>query len=81
MSEKTQAVDAFASAIASKTTYVGSGAAFAAFFTSIESWIPWFGVGLAVIGYITNLVFQARRDKREREEHEQKMKGGCNVKD
>lgn len=91
MSEKAHAVEVAVSAVASKTTYVSGGAALAAFFTSIESWVPWLGIGIALIGLLINLLFQSRRDRREREkaerekaEHEAQLKliqGKCSVKD
>lgn len=91
MSDKAHAVEAAVSAVASKTTYFSGGAAVAAFFSSIESWVPWLGIGIALIGLFINLYFQSRRDQREldkaqreKEEHAEHLKqlrGQCNVKD
>lgn len=83
MSEKAQVVEVVATAVAPKVTYVGSGAAVAAFFTSLEPWVPWLGVLIALIGLIVSVIFQIRRDRREARESQERIKmygGGC-VKD
>ena len=83
MSEKAQVVEAVATAVAPKFTYIGGGAAVAAFFTSLEPWVPWLGVLIALAGFIVTLYFQIRRDRREAKESQERIKmygGGC-VKD
>lgn len=63
--------DANVAAIASKVTYTGAG-------TSAVSWIfsSEFGIAagilLGTLGWLTNVWFQHRRDKREQEEHQQR---------
>lgn len=61
---KQEAFDATAAAISSKVTYTGATAATASWLLSSEFGVL-FGLLLGLLGLLTNLYFQHRRDKRE----------------
>lgn len=64
-SEHAQVVgEALAASAASKVTYAGSGSAVLGWFLSSEAAV-FFGILLGLAGFITNLVFSWRRDRRE----------------
>lgn len=58
--------------IASKTMYASGIASGVAWLASLD-WIGVVGTILAVVGFITNLYFRNKKDKREQAEHERKM--------
>lgn len=59
-------VEATVSSIASKGMGGGAGAAIFGWFTSNEG-MAFVGVSVTVLGFIVNLIFQLRRDRRELE--------------
>lgn len=73
MESATHSFDAAASAVASKVTYTGAGAAILGAITSSQASVA-VGILLGVAAYFTNLFFQWRRDRREREHHEAVMR-------
>lgn len=88
------AVEATASAMASKATmYTGGGASLLGFIGSVD-WLAVSGFLIAIAGFMLNAYYQFKRNKREETEsylrmqreqdrHEiemTKLKGGCNVK-
>ena len=66
------AIDATAATFGTKATYTGGGTAVVGGLTSNEL-LTIIGVVIAVLGFLTNLYFQARRDYREEREHERRM--------
>lgn len=64
-----EAMDVSAATVATKATYTGGGTAALAGLTANE-WLAIAGVVVAVLGFLTNLYFQRRRDLREEREHE-----------
>lgn len=71
--------DSAAISVATKTT-VGAGITGAYSWISSINWVGVISVLVAVIGLVTNLYFQRRRDKREHEEHVERlaqMRGQC----
>lgn len=66
------AIDAAAATFGSKATYTGGGAAVIGGVTSNEL-LTIVGVVVAVLGFITNLYFQHKRDMREEREHQRRM--------
>jgi hypothetical protein len=61
-----------ATTFSTKTTYAGGGTALVGGLTANE-WLTVIGVLIAVLGFLTNLYFQHRRDKREEREHKRRM--------
>lgn len=62
------AAEATASAVATKTTYAGSAATVGGWLVSSHA-IALIGLGLALLGFIVNLVFKIREDRRQSEVH------------
>jgi len=60
-------------AAASKATYTGAGTVGVGWLMSSEAAIL-IGLVLAVGGFVVNLLFSIRRDRREMREHEKKMR-------
>lgn len=70
--DRQDAIDAVGIATASKATKVGAGTTVLGWVLSSEFGVL-VGVVLGVLGLLTNLWFQHRRDKREQLEHEKRM--------
>lgn len=66
------AVDAAVASFASKTTTAGAATGAFGFLMS-STFFGLAGVFIAVVGFLVNLHFQRRRDKREQEEHLARM--------
>ena len=60
------------SAVATKTTYAGAGTSAIGWITSSEG-VAAIGLLLALLGFIVNLYFKIKQDKREAVEHEVRM--------
>lgn len=60
------------STIATKATYTGAGATAIGWITSSEG-VALIGLLLALLGFIVNLYFKIKQDKREAAEHEVRM--------
>jgi heme exporter protein D len=69
---KHSAVVGSATTFGTKATYAGSGTALIGGLAANE-WLAVVGVLIAVLGFLTNLYFQHRRDKREEREHQRRM--------
>ena len=70
---KAEVAEAGVISVASKTTYAGATTATLGWITSSEFGVL-VGLVVAVLGLLTNLWFQHRRDRREQIEHEKRMK-------
>lgn len=73
MSADQTALEATASAVATKVTYGGGITSFFGLITSIN-WLSLIGVIVAVLGLIINTYFQIKRDRREEAESNARMK-------
>ncbi|ENV48111.1 hypothetical protein P255_00990 [Acinetobacter brisouii CIP 110357] len=73
MSADQTAIEATASAVATKITYGGGAASFFGFVTAIN-WLSLIGVTVAVLGLIINTYFQIKRDRREEAESRARVK-------
>ncbi|MEQ4616714.1 MAG: holin [Corticimicrobacter sp.] len=58
---------------ANRTTEAGAVTGFVGWLASVN-WIGWAGVLIALGGLLANLYYQRRRDRRERTEHEARMR-------
>ena len=72
MNNQQNAIDTAAAALGSKATYTGAGAATLGWLASSEVSVV-LGLAIAILGLLTNLVFQLRRDRREVREHQRRM--------
>jgi cytochrome c biogenesis factor len=70
--EKQDTIDAAISAVGSKVTYAGSAGSVLSWMTSNEGGVA-IGVLVAVIGLAVNVFFKWREDRRQQEEHEERM--------
>jgi len=68
MSDLQTAAEATASGLATKGTYVGSAATIGGWVVNSE-FIALCGLALAFLGFIVNLVFKIREDRRQTEAH------------
>ena len=71
---KVEAIDATLAAAGSKATYTGAGAFTVGWFLSSEFGI-FVGLLLGVGGFILNWYYSRKRDRREQEAHERRMRG------
>lgn len=67
-----EAIEATAATLGSKAAYTGASTAVGSWLLSSEFGV-FAGLLIGVIGLLTNLFFQHRRDKREEREHERRM--------
>lgn len=67
------AVEITGASLASKTTTAGAGVAGLGWVFSSEAAV-FFGILIGVVGLVVNIYFQRRRDKREQQEHQARMK-------
>lgn len=65
-------IEAAVAAVGSKVTYAGSTGSVIAWLSSSEAGFLT-GIIVAVVGLIVNVWFKAREDKRQQQEHEQRM--------
>lgn len=70
--DRQDAIDAVGIATATKATQVGAGTTVIGWFLSSEFGVL-VGILLGIMGLLTNLWFQHRRDKREHAEHLKRM--------
>lgn len=71
-----------ASDIASRYTYGGAGTGILAALLQVD-WAMWIGVLVAVGGFVMNLYFKIKEDRRAEQRHQQTMKqlqGQCDEK-
>ena len=68
-----EAVEAATISAGNKVTLAGSGAAAVSTFLHSNLGVV-AGIALGVLGYLTSLYFQWRRDRREQREYEKRMK-------
>ena len=66
------AIDATAATLGSKAAYTGASTAVGGWLLSSEFGV-FAGLLIGVLGLLTNLYFQHRRDKREQIEHQRRM--------
>lgn len=72
MSEKAElAIEVAGASVANKTTAVGAAAGAYGYLVDIN-WIGLIGVAIAVLGYLTNLYFQKRRENFENIERQER---------
>ena len=69
-----QAIEATLAASGAKLTYTGAGAASISWFLSSEFGIL-VGVVIGVCGFLVQLYYSHKRDRREQEAHERRMRG------
>jgi hypothetical protein len=69
----TTAAEATASAVATKTTYAGSAATVGGWMVDSND-IALIGLALAVLGFVANLFFKIREDRRREAEHKISMR-------
>ena len=67
--EVTSGAASAAAAVASKATYSGTTAAIAGYAIS-NDWLSAGGFVVAILGFIVNLYFKAKQDRREDREHQ-----------
>lgn len=67
-------LEAVLTALGIKLTKGGAVVSFAGWLASSAA-AAWFGAGIAACGLLVNWHFNRKRDKREQEEHEARMKG------
>ncbi len=67
-----EALDATAATIGSKAAYTGASTAVGSWLLSSEFGV-FAGLLIGVLGLLTNLYFQRRRDRREEVEHQRRM--------
>lgn len=93
MTDKVAAVEATASAMASKATYAGGATSVIGWLQGVD-WLAFAGIFIGVAGFLLNAYFQYKRHKREefeslirikrdQDRHEIEMKklsGECDVK-
>jgi hypothetical protein len=72
MDQPQTTLDAALAAVGSKVTYAGSGGSVLAWLASSEAGVV-FGLFMGLAGLIVNFVFKLREDRRQQEEHEQRM--------
>jgi hypothetical protein len=65
--------DAAFAAIGSKVTYTGAGTAVFAWLTSSQAGVL-AGIVLGIVGFLVNLYFKRREDKRQQVEHDARMR-------
>lgn len=71
--EQQETVEAAIAAVGSKVTYAGSGGSVLAWMTSNEGGVM-IGVLVAVVGLVVNVFFKWREDRRQQEEHNERMR-------
>lgn len=82
MSESKGAVVDVVASAATKTTYTGAAGGFIAHLLAIDV-LAWFGIAVAVGGFIVNWYYKRQENARADEIHRLKVKeleGQCNVK-
>jgi hypothetical protein len=67
-----EAIEAAASAVASKSTYAGAGTSFLGWLLSSEFTVI-FGIVVALAGLGVNWYYKAKADRRQQAEHEARM--------
>lgn len=72
MDQPNNTIETAVSAVASKVTYAGSGGTILGWLASSEASVV-IGIGVAVVGLVVNIVFKIREDKRQQEEHDERM--------
>lgn len=65
-------IDDLAIILSNRTTEAGAITGVVGWLASIN-WIGWTGVLIALVGLASNIHFQRRRDRREREHHRARM--------
>lgn len=70
---KQSTIEAALAAAGSKATYAGAGASIWGWLTSSEAGVV-IGILLGVIGFIVNLYFKWREDRRQQAAHEAQMR-------
>lgn len=65
--------DAVVASVASKATYVGAGTSFIGWLTTSEAGVA-VGIILGIVGFIVNLYFKRREDRRQQEQYEAQMR-------
>lgn len=65
--------DAVVASVASKATYVGAGTSFIGWLTTSEAGVA-VGIILGIVGFIVNLYFKRREDRRQQEQHDAQMR-------
>jgi len=73
MERQHETVDAAVAAIGSKVTYAGSASSLLGWLATSEAGIV-IGILVAIIGLVVNVVFKLREDRRQQEEHDERMR-------
>jgi hypothetical protein len=71
--EQQQNVDAAVAAIGSKVTYAGSAGSVLGWMATSEAGVL-FGILAAIIGLAVNVFYKRREDRRQQEEHDERMR-------
>lgn len=72
MDQPQETLEAAVAALGSKVTYAGSAGSILGWMTSSEGGVA-IGILVAIVGLFVNVVFKLREDRRQQEEHDQRM--------
>jgi cytochrome c biogenesis factor len=72
MDKQQETLDAAISAVGSKVTYAGSAGSVVSWLTSNEGGVV-MGLAIAILGLAVNVFFKLREDRRQQEEHNERM--------
>jgi hypothetical protein len=73
MNDQQQTIEAAVAAMGSKVTYAGSAGSILGWMASSQGGVV-IGITVAIIGLLVNVWFKAREDRRQQEEHNERMR-------